>query len=528
MRQSAKYLSRLDLRPKRDLGESMQISLRFFKRLLLSVVFITSNSVYAVEVTTNGTDATSSSGGTGYGMTYTPPRAVVVPEAAGGVITNAGQMSSVAKNNLTNSGQVITSDKSGVNCASSPNPAAKDDDANKADCKSSDAIAQAVGQVVSLGTNNSKAINQAHTTFTEKWKSCTKVQGTAAYACLENLSPAISGATGPIGLLAAAGSGVSSATGSCDTVSKIMDIANMALTLYNTACSAAKASCALSCNGAVTALESIDKLNKSDKCPPTNPACSAHPAAQNVLSQALRKELDTGNTLSMAGKKKLCTGKYVELGISALGGIAAVVMAMGQADNCEKETEAATLDCTKPEQASTPTCLCQANPRLQGCANGLQKVGDAAGAGGIGSTKASTSNADDSGPVIPGGGGLDIERDPAAASSAGATGGGSGSGIGASGLSGNSANAAGGGKGRTGFDTNILGGSGGGGGGGWGKGFSAGSANSKLGAYLPGGAKDPNMNGNGGANEVTGQGGKSNWEKVRDRYRDNKTSLLNN
>ena len=41
-------------------------------------------------------------------------------------------------------------------------------------------------------------------------------------------------------------------------------------------------------------------------------------------------------------------------------------------------------------------------------------------------------------------------------------------------------------------------------------------------------AKDPAMNGNSWANEVTGQGGKSNWEKVRDRYKDNNTSLLNN
>lgn len=81
------------------------------------------------------------------------------------------------------------------------------------------------------------------------------------------------------------------------------------------------------------------------------------------------------------------------------------------------------------------------------------------------------------------------------------------------------------------LNANILGGGGGGGGGG-GWGARGGGSDSSKGyrSYLPGGDKDPNkMAGQQSwTKEVTGQGGKSNWEKVKDRYRDNKSTLLSN
>ncbi|MEN0059187.1 MAG: hypothetical protein AAGB31_10170, partial [Bdellovibrio sp.] len=49
--------------------------------------------------------------------------------------------------------------------------------------------------------------------------------------------------------------------------------------------------------------------------------------------------------------------------------------------------------------------------------------------------------------------------------------------------------------------------------------------------YMPGGSKDPNrgmLGEQAWKKEVTGQAGKSNWEKVKDRYQDNKSSLLGN
>lgn len=78
------------------------------------------------------------------------------------------------------------------------------------------------------------------------------------------------------------------------------------------------------------------------------------------------------------------------------------------------------------------------------------------------------------------------------------------------------------------MNANVLGGFGGGGGsgmGGTGPGY--GETDPKLKAYAPGGDKDPNRTiASQLAKEVTAQGGRSNWEKVKNRYRDNIRTLI--
>ena len=77
------------------------------------------------------------------------------------------------------------------------------------------------------------------------------------------------------------------------------------------------------------------------------------------------------------------------------------------------------------------------------------------------------------------------------------------------------------------MNANILGGEAGGSGGGGGGGWNGGDGDPALRKYLPGGERDPSsMAGKAMIKEVTSQGGKSNWEKVRERYRDNKPTLL--
>ena len=123
------------------------------------------------------------------------------------------------------------------------------------------------------------------------------------------------------------------------------------------------------------------------------------------------------------------------------------------------------------------------------------------------------------------------------------TGGGSGGGSAAGGAGGGSGGAGGGidgggkggektadGKVSKGLNTNILSGMDGGGGGGGGSrgGGRVDPSLSAYQAYMPGGAKDPSRGvasktfGNG---QVTASGSKSNWEKVRERYRENKPTL---
>ncbi|MFN7453752.1 MAG: hypothetical protein ACK5RO_03740, partial [Pseudobdellovibrionaceae bacterium] len=79
----------------------------------------------------------------------------------------------------------------------------------------------------------------------------------------------------------------------------------------------------------------------------------------------------------------------------------------------------------------------------------------------------------------------------------------------------------------------LDGGGGGGGGGGAGGGGFGGSGNdpssSAYKAFMPGGAKDPSRSvaaQGAGSNEVTLGGGKSNFQKVRERYSENYSGLL--
>ena len=117
----------------------------------------------------------------------------------------------------------------------------------------------------------------------------------------------------------------------------------------------------------------------------------------------------------------------------------------------------------------------------------------------------------------------------AAGSGASNIGGGAGNPVGMDGGSGAAGGSTGGaGKAVSKVNTNILSGEGGGGGGGGGSfGGGSGSSRDALRQYLPGGKRDPaQIAAQAVSKEVTSQGGKSNWEKITDRYRDNKPSLL--
>jgi hypothetical protein len=272
---------------------------------------------------------------------------------------------------------------------------------------------------------------------------------------------------------------------------------------------------------------------------------SSYPQVIKDNDEAINAELKvSGDYKAVAQKYETCKGYAKELATAAIGGIS-MLNSMSQANKCEKDTKSdnpttaagsTAVDCTIPENKKNKMeCICQDNPRMAGCNTGLDsatmaKSGDglrAAGGGGEfgGDTKA-PGNLD-----LGGGDGQDLQAkatDGSGGSSLpGAPSGGGG------GLGGGSGGFGGGVDGTTAkkpnsLNTNILGGEGGGGGGGGWGGYGS-DRDPALRQYLPGGAKDPNAAGMAGAamsKQVTSQGGKSNWEKIKDRYRDNKPTLL--
>jgi hypothetical protein len=386
--------------------------------------------------------------------------------------------------------------------------------------------------------------------YLSNWSTCVGSQKVAAYACLSNLSPSIQDGVAAVNTLAAA-AGASSVNDSCSTFGKAMGVAQAALTAYTAGCGAAKGHCSWYCSDAKSALSDFKKaLSGPYACKNPSEAASCQ-AFQNeyadlraTLLKLAEQELTPKNIKSIAGKTEVCTSKYAQLALSAATGIYGIVNALKQGKSCDEasnadgSTSTATSEtCAIEANANLPECICLKNPMLEGCGSVAAKSSMSSTGSGLSALAATGSSTGTDGlsaaDLATGSSTSTAARDPSSSSSSGAgvpTGGGASLG-GGSGFGSGSGTGGDDKSGHKALDTNILAGSGGGGGGGgmWGGGDS--SDKSGLRSYLPGGAKDPTKLGgqlNNTSKEVTGQGGKSNWEKVRDRYQDNKSSLLNN
>lgn len=412
--------------------------------------------------------------------------------------------------------------------------------------------------------NQIKNFVEAVTYYERFHGSCVKTQSSASWFCREETSPQLQSSLQNINMVMSMAK-QALVNDACSNFAKAMNLAQTGLTLYTSACSTARVACESACTTVNTNLKRIADANMATafKCE-VSPAVSADPnlgpAAAIACSQFTKmvigeakhvaalvgKETDLaqGNTQSIAAKSKACDYEYPKMLTSAGLGIIASIQGMKQGQACDEQTDGTggkvadnlQTKCAAAENATLPECICYANPRTPGCANSYQKPGEAAASG---LTAGNMSNRSPStalgGTGFSGGDpsetslGSKPEGDVSGGGVGAPTGGGPGLG-GSGGGFGNGANKEE--VAKKALDANILGGSGGGGGGGGGWNFSGSSGSGeKYRAYLPGGVKDPNKGLAGQQswrNEVTGQGGKSNWEKVKDRYRDNKNSLLNN
>ncbi|MBC7370672.1 MAG: hypothetical protein H7326_03850 [Bdellovibrionaceae bacterium] len=376
--------------------------------------------------------------------------------------------------------------------------------------------------------------------YKEVQESCAKKESFTTYTCLEKTSPQIAKSLPLIqAAISAMGAGVKDA---CSSFGKAMDLANKGLLAYQGACAASKAVCQSSCGSAASKLkfarENISKQAElaARELALTDPSQNATILSDlKKLNTELDKDLDKSEKKSVVAKNSTCSGYDSQLASAITGGIG-VIASMGKANECDKKTTAANVaalaaavDCTiTANKTNNMTCICIDAPRTPGCAGGLDtalsaqnggamRTGDMAGytpaaakanigmddvAGGLGGGPVDGA-AGTSGPGAPISGGKGVD------------GGSGGSGGGPS-----QANA----KSGSGLNTNILGGEGGGGGGGYGSGGSDGNG---LRQFLP--KRDPAGNklaGSALSAGVTAPGGKSNWEKVKERYRDNNTTLL--
>jgi len=391
---------------------------------------------------------------------------------------------------------------------------------------------------------------------------CMKTHAFAAGLCRDKENPQLQNTLQQINMV---GSAMSSASvfDACSGMGKAMRIAQMGLTAYTTSCSAARAACNSSCylswHNMVSAA-AVFKANKnilaalqceiSKNIADVNQACSnVKTSAQNfdsALQEFARLEFDINNEQSVAKKNNACDHKYGQMILNAGLGIIGIIQQGKAAQACNKKSDGTVAagpalpeeKCKDPKNADQPDCICMANPRTVGCATNLQKPGEysASNFGNVAGSNTSGASADRSlantgGPDIPG-----LDNLNKSAADGGGGGGvpaptGGGSPLGGGGLNGGGGEPSGGVAEKKGLSADVLGSAGGGGGGGsgsWG-GYGSASLNEKYRPFLPGGEKDPNKGLAGQQQwlkEVTGQSGRSNWEKVKQRYDDNRNTLI--
>lgn len=248
------------------------------------------------------------------------------------------------------------------------------------------------------------------------------------------------------------------------------------------------------------------------------------------------KENSHGETAFAYAQK--CSSYSDQMALAAAN-LINVWMTSKAAKDCKQNTEqVAEIDCTKQENLQMAICICKRNPRSPGCAQaGLSNTAAdvALGGsqfGGFGNEEAVDSSTPSSDlPSAP-----EINQATNSGSGVNTPGAGNAPGLGGSNLnpSGSGGGSAGGGNSR--YNVISMGEEGGGGGGGARGGAYQNRDREKLmnnpyAKYLPGGEKDPSRNPSGlqimpaGQGEVTTRAGKSNWEKIRERYQNEKYKM---
>lgn len=254
----------------------------------------------------------------------------------------------------------------------------------------------------------------------------------------------------------------------------------------------------------------------------------------NNLQKPVIEELDVNDEGAVAGKEKICKIDFNKMLLAAGATVAALVTSYAKAGRCHKNTASvAPLNCDDPANQSVPECICRRSPRSQGCPNALVKAGSTGtpvAASVISKPELGTRSA-----LTPEG--STVGRDPAgvpergqsenvggaqAGAPMGGGGGGGGSGGGGTGQSGGREMP--GSQKNRGFSSNVMGGYEGGGGGGRG-GFRSEADMKRAMANYRSNLNPVKVAAQAWSREVTPQSGRSNFEKVKARYNDNRRTL---
>jgi hypothetical protein len=364
--------------------------------------------------------------------------------------------------------------------------------------------------------------------YTPLGQKCAAAYQNVNTICIGNKNPGIQNAAT---LIASIGTAGLSMTETCSKFNDALKVANDAIVAYNAACSAAGYYCENTCGSA----ESSDFKTAQSATPasaPLNQAVNAERYLQGACKSSMTANLKDA-AIGLAGMvASSALGKQCQDKTKDDDGSVPCTTTTAANGSVTNPLCINGIDCSLTANANNPTCICNTNPNSPGCP-GATSYGSGSTSVTYGSTGSTT---DGSMSVTSGTGGTGsglsaVTRDstsPASADGASVGSGGGGAVSGDSIAQSADAKKKGGTADKKGLSTNILSDYDGGGGGGRSGGGYGAAGGSAYNAYMPGQKKDPTraLASQSGAGQVTSAGSKSNWEKISERYMENKSTLM--
>ncbi len=373
---------------------------------------------------------------------------------------------------------------------------------------------------------------------------CNAAATDASLNCHEATNPKVMAGVAMINTMMSA-SDLMDVNSVCNKQSNIMNVAKAAMTGFTAYCSASKLLAQSSCGSSETATSSAQTAvqTRYNEC---HLLCMKGTIASSVCETdciSVRVKENANVATIQTFNKAAASSCEVDAMMLASGaaGILSLINKISTADQCKAATTAASttgtptpVDCSGTANDTNPTCICLKSPRTAGCPGASAALTSSTMQSSAGqSTTASTGTTVPDPNLSLASGAPTSASNFAPSSSSGGGGGGSAAGGGGSGggARGADASAKAGANQKSTLNPNILGGDSGGGGGGGGYrsgGSSSSDQSAAYKAYLPGGAKDPSRGTASSAalKDITGSGGEDNWNKVSNRYRDNKPTLM--
>lgn len=364
---------------------------------------------------------------------------------------------------------------------------------------------------------------------------CETAAVAAGHACIESLSPIIQEVIPKLSMIGSALSIVTGMSEKCEQANKGYELLQGALVAYQAACTGAQMYCKSKCTSAQKASEQV--LAELD-------ACSKNTASSQQSVECGNQASIINSTQNAYSAVQAGCNQFQQQIAGAVIGAAAMIKSISDSKDCADKTAASEnvcisnpnapgcVDCTKEEYFSHSTCICAQNPRAPGCSQASNDLGTTPQSAAL---NRDTSGVDANNPYFnlssPNSDLGAIEgSDPtlagAGANAAGGVLGGGGGGAPNKGVDGGAGGPA------SKINPNVIGGetSGGGGGGRQAGAFGSGGSNPYA-RFLPG-AGNPNLAANKARDpasdpaQITGKNGLSNFEKIKRRYIENRSTLL--